>query len=372
MLAVLEQRNAFDYEKFTHVDVKHALEETLDFRGLSLQGFMALLSPAAAPLLEELAQAAQRVKKVHFGNNISLFTPLYIANYCEDECTYCGFSRFNKIKRAKLTDWQIESECKEIVKSGLEEVLILTGESQAFSNYKYIGQACKTAKKYFRAIGIEVQPMNVDEYKYLHNSGADFVTVFQETYDTDVYDIVHPGGRKRIFPYRFDTAERALLGGFRGVAFGALLGLADFRKDALAVGLHAMQIQKKFPHAEISISCPRIRPILGDDNLPSDIGVPLTPVTEEQLLQIICAYRLFLPFANITVSTRENEKFRNEIFKIAATKISAGVSVGVGGHGEEAVGDEQFEIDDVRSVPEICKMLKNAKLQPVMSEYMYL
>jgi 2-iminoacetate synthase len=214
--------------------------------------------------------------------------------------------------------------------------------------------------------------MNVAEYEFVHSCGADFVTVFQETYDTTVYEIVHPGGRKRIFPYRFDTAERALLGGFRGVAFGALLGLADFRKDALAVGLHASLIQKKFPHAEISISCPRIRPILGDDDLPADVGVQLTPVTEAELLQIICAYRLFLPFANLTVSTRESEKFRNEVFKIAATKISAGVSVGVGGHSEEAVGDEQFEIDDTRSVEQICKMLKNAGLQPVMSEYVYL
>ncbi|MDR2082402.1 MAG: hypothetical protein LBP35_02045 [Candidatus Ancillula trichonymphae] len=181
-----------------------------------------------------------------------------------------------------------------------------------------------------------------------------------------------PGGRKRIFPYRFDTAERALLGGFRGVAFGALLGLADFRKDALAVGMHASLMQKKFPYAEISISCPRIRPILGDDNLPSAVGVPLTPVTERELLQIICAYRLFLPFANITVSTRESQSFRNEVFKIAATKFLLVLMLEIGGHSEDAVGDEQFEIDDTHSVDEICRMLKSANLQPVMSEYVYL
>jgi 2-iminoacetate synthase len=365
--SVLNERENYDAHSYTEADIRHALGESR----LSLDGFKALLSPAALPFLEEIAAKAQSVTRSQFGNNVSIFTPLYIANYCEDQCTYCGFNRFNKIRRAKLTDEQIELEMAEIAKTGLQEVLILTGESPAFSDYKYIANACALARKYFNVVSVEVQPMNVDEYKHLHENGADFVTVFQETYDTEVYDIVHPGGKKRIFPYRFDTAERAILGGFRGVAFGALLGLADYRRDALSVGLHASLVQKKYPHAEISVSCPRIRPILGDDELPQDVGVELTPVPERELVQIICAYRLFLPFASITVSTRENEEFRNNIFQIAATKISAGVSVGVGGHSDDALGDEQFEIDDNRSVHEVYEMLKANGMQPVMNDYIF-
>ena len=183
-------------------------------------------------------------------------------------------------------------------------------------------------------------PMNSEDYAYLHECGADYVTVFQETYDSDKYETLHLAGHKRIFPYRLNAQERALKGGMRGVGFAALLGLADFRKDAFAVGTHAHYIQQKYPHAEIAISCPRLRPIINNDRInPRDVH-------ETQLLQVICAYRIFLPYASITISTRECERFRNNIIKIAATKISAGVNVGIGGHSGEEKGDEQFEISD--------------------------
>lgn len=358
---VINKMNAYNPDEYTKDDVLEALSKEV----LSAEDFAALLSPAASGYIEEMARKAQIETRKHFGNSIYMFTPLYIANYCENYCIYCGFNCHNKIHRAKLTYEEIEKEMKAIADTGLEEILLLTGESKKMSDVEYIGEACKIARKYFKLVGLEVYPMNSDEYAYLHKSGADYVTVFQETYNSDKYEILHLAGHKRIFPYRVNAQERALMGGMRGVGFAALLGLDDFRKDAFATGIHAYLIQKKYPHAEIAFSCPRLRPIINNDKInPKDVHEP-------QLLQIICSYRLFMPFASITISTRECERFRNNIINIAATKISAGVGVGVGGHGEEKKGDEQFEISDSRSVSEVYNAIKKQGLTPVMSEYIY-
>ena len=359
---VIAEMNSYDADIYTAEDVKEALAaETC-----SVDNFKALLSPAALPFLEEIAQKAQKETRKHFGNSVAIFTPLYIANYCENYCVYCGFNCHNKIKRAQLNAEEIEKEMQAIAETGLEEVLILTGESPNKSSVEYIGEACKIAKKYFKLIGLEVYPMDSKDYAYLHECGADFVTVFQETYNSDKYKTLHLGGRKRIFPYRLNAQERAIMGGMRGVGFAALLGLDDFRKDALATGMHAYLLQKKYPHAEIAFSCPRLRPIINNDKInPKDVHEP-------QLLQIICAYRIFMPFASITISTRECERFRDNIIQIAATKISAGVNVGIGGHSqEEEKGDEQFEISDGRSVDEIYQMIEDNGMQPVMTDYIY-
>lgn len=359
---VIAEMNSYDADIYTAADVKEALAaETC-----SVDNFKALLSPAALPFLEEIAQKAQKETRKHFGNSVCVFTPLYIANYCENYCVYCGFNCHNKIKRAQLNYEEIEKEMQAIAETGLEEVLILTGESPNKSSVEYIGEACKIARKYFKVIGLEVYPMDSKDYAYLHECGADFVTVFQETYNSDKYKTLHLGGRKRIFPYRLNAQERAIMGGMRGVGFAALLGLDDFRKDALATGMHAYLLQKKYPHAEIAFSCPRLRPIINNDKInPKDVHEP-------QLLQIICAYRIFMPFASITISTRECERFRDNIIQIAATKISAGVNVGIGGHsGEEEKGDEQFEISDGRSVDEIYHMIEDNGMQPVMTDYIY-
>ena len=359
---VIAEMNSYDADIYTAKDVKEALAaETC-----SVDNFKALLSPAALPFLEEIAQKAQKETRKHFGNSVAIFTPLYIANYCENYCVYCGFNCHNKIKRAQLNAEEIEKEMQAIAETGLEEVLILTGESPNKSSVEYIGEACKIAKKYFKLIGLEVYPMDSKDYAYLHECGADFVTVFQETYNSDKYKTLHLGGRKRIFPYRLNAQERAIMGGMRGVGFAALLGLDDFRKDALATGMHAYLLQKKYPHAEIAFSCPRLRPIINNDKInPKDVHEP-------QLLQIICAYRIFMPFASITISTRECERFRDNIIQIAATKISAGVNVGIGGHSqEEEKGDEQFEISDGRSVDEIYQMIEDNGMQPGMTDYIY-
>ena len=366
---VLSQMESYDYSVYTARDVRAAL----DHETCSIEDFKALLSPAAEPFLEEMARKAKTETSKHFGNTVYLFTPLYIANYCENYCVYCGFNCYNHIKRMKLNMEQIEHELKVIADSGMEEILILTGESRAQSDVEYIGEACKLARKYFRMVGLEIYPVNTDEYRYLHECGADYVTVFQETYDADKYETLHLLGHKRVWPYRFDAQERALRGGMRGVAFSALLGLSDFRKDALASALHVYYLQRKYPQAEMSLSCPRLRPIINNDKInPLDVG-------EKQLCQVLCAYRIFLPFVGITVSSRESARFRNGIVKIAATKVSAGVSTGIGDHEskytgkeeETAKGDEQFEIDDARSFESMYQDMSGEGLQPVLNDYVY-
>lgn len=369
MEKVLSQMDSYDYNKYTDEDVRRALmHETC-----SIEDFKALLSPAALPHLEEMAAKAKMETSKHFGNTVYIFTPLYLANYCENYCIYCGFNCYNDINRKQLTTEEMEKEMKVIAESGIEEILMLTGESRTMSNLEYIGEACKMAKKYFKNIGLEIYPVNSDEYAYLHECGADYITVFQETYNAEKYETLHLMGHKRVFPYRFEAQERALMGGMRGVAFSALLGLADFRKDALATALHAYYLQRKYPYAEFSLSCPRLRPIVNNDKInPLDVH-------ESQLCQIICAYRIFLPFVGITVSSREQKHFRDGIVKIAATKVSAGVSTGIGDHeskytGEqeaEGEGDEQFEIADERSFDQMYDDISGEGLQPVLNDYVY-
>lgn len=359
---VVAEIESYKAEDYTASDVLRAIESD----SCSLEDFKALLSPAAEPFLEQIARKARLETRKHFGNSAYFFTPIYISNYCENYCIYCGFNCHNIIKRAKLSMEEIHEEMKAIADTGLEEILILTGESRKVSDVKYIGEACKIAKKYFKNIGIEVYPMNSAEYRYLRECGADYVTVFQETYNSDKYETLHLAGHKRIFPYRFNAQERALMGGMRGVAFAALLGLDDFRKDALGTGMHAYLIQRKYPWAEISISCPRLRPIINNASInPKDVH-------EKQLLQIMCAYRIFLPFAGMTISTRERAEFRDNVVGLAATKISAGVSTGIGSHSEsEDKGDAQFEIADTRGLEEIYESLKKHGIQPVMNDYVY-
>ena len=362
---LLEQVQAlradFQPENFTEADVRRALSNSKR----TLADFGALLSPAALPLLEELAIVAQKERRKYFGNNVYFFTPLYLANYCENYCVYCGFNCHNKIQRGKLDFTQMEAEMQAIAATGMQEVLLLTGESRKMSDVEYIGEACKLASKYFKVVGLEIYPVNSDEYVYLHKCGADYVTVFQETYNSEKYGQLHLAGHKRCFPYRFYAQERALKGGMRGVGLAALLGLDDFRKDAFATGLHAYLLQRQYPHAEIALSCPRLRPIINNDKIrPLDVG-------EKELLQIVCAYRLFLPYASITVSSRECARVRDNLMSIAATKISAGVSTGIGSHSSSGIGDEQFEIDDGRSLAEIFADLKGRGLQPVMADYVF-
>ena len=351
---------AFEQTTYTAKEVQVALRST----ACTVQEFAALLSPAAQPFLEQMAEKAKREREKHFGNCVQLFTPLYISNYCENECVYCGFNCKNKIHRSHLNMEEVEKEMQAIAKTDMREVLLLTGESRSASSVEYIGNAVQIAKKYFPTIGLEVYPLNVDEYQYLNQCGADFVTVFQETYHLDCYEKMHQAGAKRCMPYRFYAQERAILGGMRGVGFGALLGLSNFRSDMFAAGYHAYLLQKKYPHAEIAMSFPRLRPYKNHEKTEEN------DVHETQLLQMMLAVRIFLPFASITISTRERAGFRDHVLPISATKISAGVNVGIGGHTEEEQkGDAQFEISDGRSLSEIHQAILEQGMQPVYTDY---
>lgn len=358
---VLEQVARYDERSFSADDVKRALQAT----SLKIEHLQALLSPAAEEFIEELVIKSASIKRKYFGSNIALFTPLYLSNHCSSKCVYCGFQKGNPIARAKLSEREIHQEMQAIAQSGLQEVLMLTGEGREYASVKYIARACAIAKEYFKVIGVEVYPMNTDEYALLHENGCEYVTIFQETYDPICYARIHTAGEKCVFPYRFYGQERALRAGFRGVGFGALLGIGDFRKDALATALHAHFLQARYPHAEIALSIPRLRPIINNRKIsPKDVG-------EKRLLQVLCAYRLFLPYSSITISSRERKGLRDEFIKLGASKMSAGVSVGIGGKSFEQKGDEQFDIADSRGVGEIMTMLKQSALQPVLSDSIY-
>jgi len=362
MEKVLQRTEEHSRRKYRASDVKAALAKDV----LTLRDYGALLSHAAENLLEEIARRAKAETAKHFGNSVSLFTPLYISNFCDNHCTYCGFNSENQIARGKLSLEEIDRELRAISETGLCEILLLTGESCEVSDVAYIGEAVRLSKKYFSTIGIEIYPLNTDEYAHLHQCGVDFVNVYQETYDLALYEKCHVNGPKRVFSYRFDAPERALCAGMRGVSFGALLGLGDFRADAFAAGAHAHYLQQKYPHAEIAFSVPRIRAF------PNSAEVNARGVGERQLLQTMLAYRIFMPFASVTISTRERAGFRDNVVGLVANKISAGVKVSVGGHGAEKKGDEQFDVCDPRSVSEIHAMILGKGLQPVYTDYIRL
>lgn len=327
--------------------------------------FYNLISDEALDFIDEMAEVARKKRVRFFGNNVNLFSPIYISNYCENSCKYCGFRSKNDIKRKKLNFCEIELEMKALKEMGIEDVLILTGESAKFSPISYISQAVKIAKTYFKTIGIEIYPANIDDYKILKKAGADFVTVFQESYDKKNYDFYHPSGHKRIYEYRIDTQERALLAGLRGVGFGTLFGLSDPIKEAFMLTHHAKEIQRKYPQAEISISLPRIRPTHGAEDL------NYKDVSDLKLFQIMLAIRIYLPFVTITISTRESKKFRDKAVIYAATKISASVDTSIGNRSKKNAdtGEEQFEINDKRTSKEVYEDLKKLGLSPVFTDY---
>lgn len=363
MRAVLTARSEACFEGFGVQDVREVLSKP----NLNSRDLQVLLSPAAGELLEELAARAKALKEQFFGKNIYFFTPLYIDNHCDNNCTYCGFNKHNKIRRMQLSEGQIAAELDNIAAAGFSEVLLLTGEMDDAEYVKYIAKACALARQRFANVGVEVYPLNVGGYELLRQSGADFVTIFQETYNQAAYEKFHIEGNKRIFPYRFEGQERALKGGMRGVGFAALLGLDEWRRDAFATAFHAYSLQKRYPHAEISLSVPRIRPTLTNKNFAKKCGV-----TERELVQVIAAYRIFLPFANITLSSRESPFFRDNALRLGVSKVSAGVSVGIGTHGSSSEqGDGQFEIADARSLAQMKESILNAGLTPVANDSVF-
>ncbi|WP_027722102.1 2-iminoacetate synthase ThiH [Maridesulfovibrio zosterae] len=350
---------AEQFGSVTEHDVRRAINKTK----LNPKDFLALLSPAAIPFLEEMAQKANQLTLQNFGKTIQLFTPLYMANFCTNRCIYCGFNTKNKIPRTQLGPEELETEAKAIAETGLKHLLILTGDARTKSSPEYVESAVKILSRYFPSVSIEIYAMTEEEYARQVEAGVDGMTMFQETYNEELYPELHPAGPKRDYRFRLDAPERACKAGMRVVNIGALLGLDEWRHDALKTGIHAAYLQDKYPDVDIAVSLPRIRTHVGD------AFVPRSLVSDISLTQNMLALRLFLPRCGITISTREAPEFRENILPLGVTRMSAGVSTEVGGHTktDEKVG--QFDISDGRSVEEMSQVLRKHGYQPVFKDW---
>ncbi len=346
--------------------------------------FAALLSPAAGAELEALARRAAGDTLRHFGRSVQLFAPLYLGNYCTNRCVYCGFHAGQAIRRRALAPEEIQAEAEALAATGLRRVLALTGDAPRKTGADYIADAVRILALYFPSVGIEVQALTEAEYALLCKAGADSMTMFQETYDPVLYETLHPAGPKRDFPFRLDAPHRAALGGMRGLTLGALLGLGDWRFDIFMLGMHALWLTRAFPHLELSLSLPRMRPVesAGAEGAESSARFVPLRVTDREFVQALTALRCFLPHVGITLSTRERARLRDKLLPLGVTRVSAGVLTSVGGYAaggsegaplrkETARGSAvQFVIDDVRSVEEMAADLTRMGFQPVFADWL--
>jgi len=366
MESFLSEIQRFDEEKFERaleVSTDETVKYVLSKRVIELEDMAVLLSEPAGLCLEEMAQRAHQKRTQHFGKAVVLYTPLYLGNHCVNGCTYCGYNVHNKIDRHILSTEDIEKEAKAIAATGLKHILVLTGESAHHTPVSYIVEAVKILKKYFQSISIEIYPLTTDEYKEVIEAGVDGLTIYQEVYNPKIYDEVHVSGPKKDYKFRLEAAERAALGGIRSVNVGALLGLDDWRLEAFKTAWHAQYLQKKYPELELAVSLPRIRPCVGGFEVDH-------PVDDKAFVQIMLAIGCLLPSVGITISTREQAEFRNNLVQLGATKLSAGVSTSVGGHSkDEEASDAQFEISDTRTVEEMRSFLLSIGYQPVFKDW---
>ncbi|MDD2966046.1 MAG: 2-iminoacetate synthase ThiH [Desulfovibrionaceae bacterium] len=334
----------------------------LNKESLSPQDFMALLSPAAAPYLEQMAQRARALTLRHFGRAVNLFTPIYVSDYCTNHCRYCGFNTNNKQPRRHLTPDEAFIEAQAIAEMGIQHILVLTGEAPKLSSPAYIGEVCQRIKPLFASVGIEVYSLTEDDYRMLRGKGVDSFTMFQETYNAELYGWLHPKGPKHDYAWRLETPTRAARAGLRSVGIGALLGLDEFIQDAFCTGLHGYWLRHSFPQVDVALSVPRMCPHEGAFEVKH-------AVDDRQFVQYICALRCFLPRASITVSTREKPSMRDHLIPIGVTRVSAGVSTAVGGRKLEADNAGQFDISDHRSLAEMCAAIEGLGYQPVIKDW---
>lgn len=322
-----------------------------------------MLSPAARPLLEPMAHRAQALTQRHFGRTISLYTPLYLSNFCNGGCLYCGIAADRRATRAVLDTQQLDHELDAITAAGLDEIVLLTGERMPEADTAYIREAIARAAQRLNNINIEVFPMRQEEYRSLAEAGCTGVTLYQETYNTTVYEQMHRWGDKRDFHARLDAPNRALRGGLRTLGLGVLLGLADPAADLIALYRHATHLLKTYWQAGITLSFPRIKPQMGGFQA-------LHPVDETTLAQAIFALRICLPTVPLLLSTRESAAIRDGLAGVGISKMSVASKTTVGGYSDK-VGDstQQFSISDERSIASFCAMLRNKGLEPVFKNY---
>lgn len=338
------------------------VETALSSNRRTLEDFKALISPAAAPYLEQMAHLSHQLTQKRFGKTIQLFVPMYLSNECNNICTYCGFSFDNKLKRKTLTSDEIIREIIEIKKQGFNHILLVTGEANHTVHVDYFRKAIQIIKPYFANISIEVQPLEQDEYEALQLSGVYAVLVYQETYHQEKYSKYHPKGKKSNFYYRLQTPERIGNAGMHKVGLGVLLGLDDWRTDSFFCALHLNWLQKIYWQTKYSISFPRIRPAEG-------IVVPEKTISDKELVQLICAYRLFNEDVELSISTRESEKFRNNIIRLGVTSMSAGSKTNPGGYSVEPESLEQFEISDERNATQIAELISSINYEPIWKDW---
>lgn len=357
----MQSWNDFDIERYCSEVTSQKVKSILSKDNLTEFDFLSLLSDAADPFLEEIARKAAMQTYIHFGKTVKIFTPLYISNYCQNKCAYCSFASQHQINRRHLKLSEIREEAQKISQSGIRHILLLTGEAPSLVTLDYIRDAVLILREYFSSVSIEIYPMTSEEYSELILAGVDGLTIYQETYNQPLYAELHKGGPKADYRFRLETPERVSAQGIRAVTIGALFGLYDWRYEAFFTALHAAYIQKEYPSVELGVSFPRLRPQAGDYS-------SSFLVNDRQFVRMMVASRLFLPYATITVSTRESEKFRNAIIPLGVTKMSAGVSTAVGGHTGDA-STSQFEIADERTLEQVKADLRRMGYQAVMHDW---
>lgn len=338
------------------------VERALHARRRTTEDFMALISPAAAPYLEQMAQMSKAITQKRFGKTIQLYAPMYLSNECQNICTYCGFSLDNKLRRRTLTGTEILQEALHLKEQGFGHVLLVTGEANKTVGVDYMVDAIRVLKPHFDNISIEVQPLEEDEYRRLKDEGVYAVLVYQETYDKVHYKDYHPKGKKSNFYYRLDTPDRLGRAGIHKIGLGVLIGLEDWRADNFFTALHVSYLERKYWQTKYSISFPRLRPAEG-------LIEPKVAISDRELVQLICAWRIFNEEIELSVSTREGELFRDNIIQLGATTISAGSKTNPGGYTVEPESLEQFEIDDSRSAAEVKQMIERKGYKAVWKDW---
>ncbi|QEM03478.1 2-iminoacetate synthase ThiH [Mucilaginibacter rubeus] len=342
----------------TSADVERAL--AADKR--TLEDFKALVSPAAAPYLEQMAQISQRLTLKRFGKVLQMYVPLYLSNECSNICTYCGFSYDNKVKRKTLSPMEIMQEVAVIKEMGYEHVLLVTGEDNVNVHVDYFKKVLELIRPHFAHISMEVQPMDLEDYQQLTPYGLNTVLVYQETYHKEDYKKHHPKGKKSNFKYRVETPDRLGQAGIHKMGLGVLIGLEDWRTDCFFTAMHLNYLEKKYWQTKYSLSFPRLRPFSGGLE-------PKVEMNDRELVQLICAYRLFNEEVELSISTRESANFRNNIIKLGITSISAGSKTNPGGYAVEPESLEQFEISDERSPAEIAEIIAQQGYEAVWKDW---
>jgi 2-iminoacetate synthase len=329
---------------------------------LDISDLAALLSPAADNSLESMAVRSAEITAMRFGKTTQIYAPLYVSSFCTNRCSYCGFSADNKIERRILSLDEAESEAMILHQRGFNHILLVSGEAPAKLGVDYLEELALRLRNRFAAISIEVQPLSTEEYARLFNAGITAVAIYQETYDRHTYDKVHLSGQKCDYDFRLDTPDRVAAGGMREVGIGALLGLADWRAEGLALGLHLAWLRKHFWQTGLTVSFPRLRPAAGEFQ-------PLSKVTERDLSHLIFALRIFDPDVGIILSTREEARYRNGMIGLGPTRYSAGSCTAPGGYSNPEITGEQFSIGDQRPINEVCAAIKQKGYDPVRKDW---